>query len=68
MIGLTLKTQAVNYALEKGWSTDSANTVAEIAVEVAESNAPIFNTKHFKQVMREAMFTDSDITALMEQQ
>ena len=62
MIGLTLKQQAINYAISKGWSKDSANTVAEIAVEVAGSKAPIFNADHFNQVMREAMFTDGGIT------
>lgn len=60
MIGITLKQQAIHHATSCGWSNDSAKTVADLAVEVAESNFPILNTTHFNQVMREAMQVDGE--------
>ena len=59
MIGLTLRQQAIRYATAKGWSIDSAQTVAELAVEINESNFPLFG-KNFKQVIREAMQVDGE--------
>lgn len=63
MIGFTLRQQATHHALSRGWSSDSAKTVADIAVEVAENNFPILNATHFKQVMREAMQVDGEAAA-----
>jgi len=59
VIGLTLRQQAIRYATSKGWSTDSAQTVADDAVEISESNLPLFG-EDFKQVMREAMRVDGE--------
>lgn len=56
---LTLRQQAFRYALSKGWSTESAQTVADDAVEISESNLPL-SGEHFKQVMREAMRTSGE--------
>jgi hypothetical protein len=60
MIGITLRQQAIHHATSCGWSSDSAKTVADIAVEVAESNFPILNSAHFGRVMREAMQVDAE--------
>ena len=54
MNGLTLRQQAIRYATAIGWSIDSAQTVADLAVEISESNLPLYG-KDFKQVVREAM-------------
>lgn len=62
MIGLTLRQQAISHATSRGWSRESAQTVAEIAVEAAESTLPILNSEHFSQVMREAMQVDGEST------
>jgi len=59
MIGLTLRQQAFQFATDRGWSSESAQTVAELAVEISESNLPIFG-KDFKQVMREALRSEHD--------
>ena len=61
MIGITLRQQAYHHAKSCSWSDDAAKTVADLAVEVAESNFPIMNATNFEQVMRAAMHSDGEV-------